>query len=369
VIIGGGIGGVTAALALKQAGLSVSVYEAHPSLAADTGAFLTLAGNGVAALGQIEGAAPAREAGFGLRELLLLDAEGAELAKRPLAGGFRCLRWVELCATLQAQARRIGIPVLHKARLETAIEDSDGVTAGFADGSTTRGDLLIGSDGLNSTLRGLIDPAAAPRRYAGQRVFYGYSFDAPGRMTMIRGKRTAFGYAVSPAGETHWFCRVTAAELPPSRLAETAASTWRDRLLAALRTDSLGDDRTPAAGIVASTPDGIRVTNAYDLPDVPRWHTGRMLLIGDAAHAASPATGQGASLAIEDAVVLAKALRDVEGIGAAFSRYERLRRPRVAHNIETSARLSGGQYSPPAQRPISEPELAHQLDWNTFLGA
>ena len=373
VIIGGGIGGVAAALALHQAGLGVTVYEAHPRLAAGSGAFLTLASNGMAALGQLDAARSASEFGFPLTELTILDETGAEVVTRPLPGSadpqtrYRCLRWVELCAALQSEARHREIRIQHGNRLESAAEDSTGVTVTFADGSTTRADLLIGADGLNSTLRPLIDPAVAPPRYAGQRVYYGYSFDAdpsggPARITMVRGHRTAFGYAVSPSGETYWFARVSADELPAARLAETSPGARREWLLSALRPDP-----TPAAEIVAATPDRIRVTNAYDLPDVPCWRTERMLLIGDAAHAASPATGQGASLAIEDAVVLAKALRDSRGIGPAFDLYERLRRPRVAHNVTASAQMSRGEQSPTGPRPLSDAELAHQLDWNSPL--
>ncbi|WP_367115163.1 FAD-dependent oxidoreductase [Actinophytocola sp.] len=94
------------------------------------------------------------------------------------------------------------------------------------------------------------------------------------------------------------------------------------------------------------------VTNANDLPDVSRWHTDRVLIIGDAAHAASPATGQGASMALEDTVVLAKAFRDTGAVAEALAAYERLRRPRVEANIATSARLTTGHSRPgPSRRP------------------
>jgi 2-polyprenyl-6-methoxyphenol hydroxylase-like FAD-dependent oxidoreductase len=95
-----------------------------------------------------------------------------------------------------------------------------------------------------------------------------------------------------------------------------------------------------------------------------------MLLIGDAAHAASPATGQGASMAIEDAVILAKALRDSNDLDQARQLYERLRRPRVEQNVAASARLSSGQAqtsSGPRPSPRTDVQLMQQLDWNTPL--
>jgi 2-polyprenyl-6-methoxyphenol hydroxylase-like FAD-dependent oxidoreductase len=180
---------------------------------------------------------------------------------------------------------------------------------------------------------------------------------------MIRGSSTAFGYTVSPAGETYWFARLAADELAPDEIADSTPGQWRDRLLPALRAD-----RTPAADIVAAT-DDLLATNAYDLPSVPVWRGDRALLIGDAAHAASPATGQGASMALEDAVVLAKALRDNDSVESALALYERLRRPRVEHNIAASAALTARQTSParpPAAAPTDD-QLRQQLDWRTAL--
>jgi 2-polyprenyl-6-methoxyphenol hydroxylase-like FAD-dependent oxidoreductase len=124
----------------------------------------------------------------------------------------------------------------------------------------------------------------------------------------------------------------------------------------------LRKDDTAAADIVAAT-GRLMATNAHDLPDVPRWHTDRVLIIGDAAHAASPATGQGASMALADAVVLAKAFRDTGP--DAFAVYERLRRPRVAANIAVSAGLSTGHSRPRSQpSPRDDEELLRQLDWD-----
>jgi 2-polyprenyl-6-methoxyphenol hydroxylase-like FAD-dependent oxidoreductase len=130
---------------------------------------------------------------------------------------------------------------------------------------------------------------------------------------------------------------------------------------------------TPAADIVAATGDQLMVTNARDLPGLRHWSAGRMLVIGDAAHAASPATGQGASMALEDAVVLAKALRDTADRGRALQLYEEIRRPRVEQNIATSARLSARQPPERERPPTAQPsirqdtQLMRQLDWDTPL--
>jgi 2-polyprenyl-6-methoxyphenol hydroxylase-like FAD-dependent oxidoreductase len=78
--------------------------------------------------------------------------------------------------------------------------------------------------------------------------------------------------------------------------------------------------------------------NTYDLPHVPSWHRGRLVLLGDAAHAPQPSSGQGASLALEDAIALARCLRDVRPIQEAFAAYERLRRDRVERVVAHGAR-------------------------------
>lgn len=393
LVVGGGIAGTAAALALHKAGQEVAVYEAHPDSAEDIGAFLTLASNGLRALAQIDASDAVTSIGFPLTSMRVVDATGAESAHVPLgeAGDpllrYRCLRRGELNAALQAEAVRRGVEIVHGARLASVEQAPDGgadgpgapgaVTAHFADGGTATGDLLLGADGLNSTVRRLTAPAAQPC-YAGQRVFYGYTADAPvsdvdetACITMIRGSTAAFGHMTSPEGETYWFARVSADEpLTADEIAHAGPGHWRDLLVPLLRADP-----TAAAGIVAATKAPVLVTNATEMPNGAPWRSGRTLLIGDAAHAASPATGQGASMALEDAVILAKCLRDAPDLGSALALHEALRRPRVEHNTTVSGNISRGVHTsrprpsggPPPSRP-GDDELIGQLEWSTSLG-
>ncbi|WP_323375423.1 FAD-dependent oxidoreductase [Streptomyces sp. RB17] len=378
LVIGGGIAGTAAALGLHKAGYDVTVHEAHPDTAEDIGAFLTLASNGMRALAQLGAADAVTAVGFPLTSLRLLDSDGTELTHAPLGEvavpglRYRCLRRGELNAALQQEAARRGIRVCHGARLAGVTDGPHGVAARFADGSTAHADLLVGADGLNSTVRRLLTPGVRPR-YAGQRVFYGYTGTAPdadgtGVITFVRGSETTFGQAVSPAGQTYWFARVSTGPLPVGGSAHP--SPWREELLPLLRKDS-----TPAADVVAASQGPVMVTNATELPLGTVWHTGRVLLIGDAAHAASPATGQGASMALEDAVVLAKALRDLPDPQTAFAAYERHRRPRVEHNITVSGGISRGGRNPARPGPVvarpAEPDeaLVRQLAWDSPLSA
>lgn len=381
IVVGGGIAGAGAALALHKAGLDVEVYEAHPDSAEDIGAFLTLASNGMRALAEVDASAAVTAIGFPLTSMRVLDDTGAEVARVPLGEAgtahlqYRCLRRGDLNAALQAEVTRRGIGIRHGARLVSVEDGPDTVTAHFADGSTATGDLLIGADGLSSTVRRLTAPDARPE-YAGQYVFYGYTDAVPETtqgetITMVRGSSVAFGYAVSPAQETYWFARVTDAPLAADALADGTPARWRDLLLPLLRKDS-----TPAADLVAATADRLMVTNATELPTGTSWRSGRTLVIGDAAHAASPATGQGASMALEDAVVLAKSLRDAPDTDAALALYERLRRPRVENNITVSGNISRGTHTPSGpggrgaggNRP-GDDELVRHLEWGTDLSS
>ncbi|WP_225810177.1 FAD-dependent oxidoreductase [Streptomyces spinosus] len=377
LVIGGGIAGTATALGLHKAGVDVTVYEAHPDTAEDIGAFLTLASNGMRALAELDATHAVTAVGFPLTSLRLLDSRGTELAHAPLGEAddpalrYRCLRRGELNAALQGEAVRRGVRLRHGARLVSVTDGPYVVTAHFADGSTATGDLLVGADGLNSTVRHLLVPGVRPG-YAGRRVYYGYTASAPepgpdGAITMVRGGTTAFGYAVSPAGEAYWFARTGGAPLPAGALAAPPA-VLRAQLLPLLRKDD-----TPAAALVEACADALMVTNATELPLGTTWHTGRVLLVGDAAHAASPATGQGASMALEDAVVLAKALRDLPDVRVACAGYERLRRPRAERNISVSGGLTRGTRVPsgraPGVSPPTGPEewLVRQLAWDTPL--
>lgn len=350
LIVGAGVAGTAAALALRRAGFDPVVFEGHPDSAEDIGAFLTLAGNGTRALAELDVAKAVGRVGFPLHTL-----EFREISRA--LEGQRCLRRADLCRVLQTEAARRGIPVHHGKKLLSISEDADGVTARFADSGIARGDLLIGADGLNSTVRKLLNPGGPEPRYAGQQVFYGYARlrtppCEPGRIVMVRGASTNVGYTVSPGREVWWFARVRGEPLPWS---ERLGPAWRARLLALLR-----QEETPCAAIVEASRGPLLGTNARDLADVPVWHTDRTVLLGDAAHAASPATGQGASMALEDAIVLAKALRDTD---SPFATYERVRRPRVSYNTEASARLTDGRAPQDAPPPVGEEELSRQLDF------
>ncbi|GAA1178551.1 FAD-dependent monooxygenase [Pseudonocardia alaniniphila] len=373
VIIGGGIAGAVTAVALHKAGIGSTVYEAYPTLADDVGAFLTLGVNGMDALAAVglDGAVAA--AGEPARRIEVYDADGAKVGEGPLTGADshdlvpRTFLRSALYRVLLDEAERRGVRVERGRRLVDATTSDGQVHAVFADGSHAHGDLLVGADGVWSVTRGLLDADAPAPRYTGQHIVYGFSTVAPVAVPadtyrMVRGRRAFFGVIGGPRGGLWWFARVPAPELTKTELADMTTQWWQDRLVGVF-----GDDGGPAVEVVAAT-DRIVGHNDHDIATVPLWHRGRMTIAGDAAHAASPSAGQGASMAIEDSVVLAKCLRDVPGVPRAFATYEALRRPRVERLVEAAAALSSRK---PQQEPRKRSQgdgdwiRDHHIDWDS----
>jgi 2-polyprenyl-6-methoxyphenol hydroxylase-like FAD-dependent oxidoreductase len=215
--------------------------------------------------------------------------------------------------------------------------------------------VLVGADGLHSRVRSLIDPKAPRARYVGLLNAGGYAQGLnvpgkPGTMQMFFGKRCFFCYVPRPGGEVWWFAN-PARPREPSRedLAAMTQQQWRAELRQLFAADG-----TPAVDIIDSTPTIMAGWVTYDFSSVPHWHRDRMIIIGDAAHAASPSSGQGASMAIEDAIVLATCLRDEPTIAKAFAAFERQRRERVERVVAQGRRNGFGKTPGPLGRVLRD---------------
>jgi len=169
-------------------------------------------------------------------------------------------------------------------------------------------------------------------------------------MAMYFGRDAFYCHMKAPDGTLWWFANVPQVrELSAAELRQITDEQWRRRLLEAFAADT-----TPATAVIAATDTIVRPWNTYDFPTVPKWHTDRMVLVGDAAHAASPTSGQGASLAIEDALTLAKCLRDRPDPATAFVAYERLRRRRVEKIVADAKRRSSDKMPGPIGRTLRD---------------
>jgi FAD-dependent urate hydroxylase len=163
---------------------------------------------------------------------------------------------------------------------------------------------------------------------------------------MIFGRRAFFGYGLAPGGEVWWFANVPQPDEPArGSLAGIGTDTWRRRLI-----ELFAGDAGPAAQLVEATTHELSATPIHTMPHLPTWHTDRMIVIGDAAHAPSPSSGQGASLSIEDAVQLGKCLRDLPDTEPAFAAFEQVRRPRVERIVKQAARINNNKAATGAAR-------------------
>jgi 2-polyprenyl-6-methoxyphenol hydroxylase-like FAD-dependent oxidoreductase len=349
LIIGGGMAGPVTAIALRRAGIDSTVYEAYDRGADGVGAFLSLAVNGMAALRELGLHDLVRDKGFDTPKMVA-EMDGRRLAEfafgEPLSDGThnQTITRADLYGVLRDEAVRRGVPIEYGKRLATAESTPDGVVATFADGSTATGDLLVGADGLASATRAVIDPNAPAPRYVPLLNTGGYARGVElagedGVMHMFFGRRCFFSYVKRPGGEVWWFANPPQAEeMPASELAAITPEQWRARLR-----ELFADDDCPALEVLDATERIYSGWNTYDFPTVPVWHRDRMIIIGDAAHATSPASGQGASMALEDAVTLGKCLRDLPDVPSAFAAYERLRRERVERVVAQGKRNGDGK--------------------------
>jgi FAD-dependent urate hydroxylase len=373
VIAGAGVAGSVAGIALRKAGWEVDVYEPYQrSAGLSQGAFLTVAVNGLDALRAVEADHVVRRLGFPTGNIRFLTGSGKDLGRMAigprLADGTvtRTVKRSDLYAALYDLAVERGVVFRHGARLLDSQRGSPRVQARFSDGTTANGDVLIGADGLHSEVRRRIDPAAPGPRYTGLRNVgartrtdrLDVSAEATdGDYRMIWGRRCFFGYTVSPDGEIWWFANPHSGTEPTAdQLLADGQAALRDRLIEQLR-----GDRGPAADIVAGTDGPILHSNQYDLPAVPQWHRNGMVIIGDAAHAVSPSTGQGVSLACEDAVTLALCLRDEINVDAALTRYAKVRRDRVDRVTAWGAKMGANKSVGPVGRVIRDLVLPHIL--------
>jgi 2-polyprenyl-6-methoxyphenol hydroxylase-like FAD-dependent oxidoreductase len=273
-------------------------------------------------------------------------------------GGARSftLRRADLYRALHDEATERGIPVLTGKRFVGLAENATGVRAEFADGSTAEADVLIGADGIHSAVRRALDPAAPPPVYAGLVGNGGFapsvpSVDAPpGHYEMIFGRRAFFGYLVAPGDEVWWFANVPHRREPAR--GELAEVDWRPRLR-----ELFAGDAGPALDVIDATPEFVPMDAISSVRGLRRWHSRRVVLVGDAAHAPTPTSGQGASLSIEDGLVLAKCLRDHDEPAEAFLRYEAARRPRVEAIIKAAARNNSSKAAGPVGRVVRDAVL------------
>lgn len=341
LIVGGGIAGLSAAIALSRVGVRCTVVELKGS---PLGASLGISGRAAEALDELgiydacyQTSRPFQADSTALQQL---DAAGMLLSPGP-----RRVEWPgaktglgvyrpDFLNILADEAKRLGAEVRIGLKPLTLEERSDGVVAKLSDGSEDLYDLVIGADGLNSATRTMLFPEATEPDYSGQLSI---RWMAPGPAIegegWYHGSVGRVGFYYVPQGMIYVASVIAAAE--PKILSRTEVFELFSRLLDSYSADPIVELRrrlTADAGLICNSYYWTMLRNT--------WHRGRTLLIGDAAHATTSHMGMGGGMALEDSVVLAQCIASAATLPDALATFMQRRYERVRTVVETSVAAS-----------------------------
>jgi 2-polyprenyl-6-methoxyphenol hydroxylase-like FAD-dependent oxidoreductase len=335
-IVGGGIGGLATAIALRKVGFDVDVYERSEELK-EEGAALSLWPNALRSLEEIDSSVfrRVRNNGHPLRRLLMKDASGeniktVHLPEAELEGNaiLRSELQTALAQAIPPKAIHLNHRFLHLVSRPSSVE------LHFQNGASTEVDFVVGCDGIHSAVRKSLEVKCRLTR-RGYSVWRGMTWlkpqfvlqrlglDQDGDFSESYGHGQRFGILRLGPDRIHWYA-VANESLLRRGISDSASvlqlfSGWHD----------------PITELIATAESIIR-TKVQDRWSSPRWTRGRIATLGDAAHPISPNFGQGACLAIEDAVVLADCLRSASDIPRALRQYEKRRHLRCLEIFLTS---------------------------------
>lgn len=338
LIVGGGVGGMSAAIMLRKNGMAVDLIDIDPQWRV-YGAGITITGPTLRALSQVgiyDELAKFAYVGEGIQ---ICDTQGSKVRQLPtpipaeagVCGSGGVMRPV-LHRILSARVKESGADVRLGLTVDSLEQDEDGVDVRFSDGSTGRYDLVVGADGIYSRIRGLIFPEAPKPEYTGQSAW---------RMVAKRPPEIDRRHYFLGGPHKVGFTPVSDDEMYLFLLEGTPQIFRKDHELK----QALKDLLAGYGGLLAEMRDNIsdesqivfRPLEAFFLP--APWHQGRVLLIGDAAHPTTPQLASGAGIAVEDALVLAEELQADLPIADILDSFTRRREERCRLVVEGSIEI------------------------------
>jgi FAD-dependent urate hydroxylase len=352
LIVGGGIAGLTLARALHRHGYSAELVERSPTWRA-IGAGILLHANGMRMLRALDLGTPVEQAGAVVRRWSFCDQQGELLCETDLqalwgkVGPCIGIARASLQEVLLAGA---AIPCRLGTAITSLTQDEQRVWVSFSDGSSGDYDLVVGADGLASTVRRLALDATPPG-YTGLMVWRGLAPHYQPNMQVLLGEGCVFGLVPMGNGQTYGFGIAGSPRLhdPLEGRLERARSRFA----------AFGG---PVPAYLASLSCDEQLHCApIEWVELEQWHVGRIVLVGDAAHAGPPMMAQGGCMAMEDACVLAEVLDEAESVESALSSYASRRRPRADWVQQQSRAWAESYRLPPANRDALLREQGDQI--------
>jgi 2-polyprenyl-6-methoxyphenol hydroxylase-like FAD-dependent oxidoreductase len=357
LVIGGGIGGLTSAIALRRRGFAVTVIEKDPAWSV-YGVGITQQGNALRAIDALGILRRYVAAGFGFDAVEVYAPDGTRLAR------------VHSPRLLADYPASLGIarPALHRVLGDAAIEAGAHVRLGvtavtiseevgqvgirFSDGSEETYDLVVGADGIYSQTRTTIFPDAPAPQFTGQGVWR-YNLPRPADLDAMHVYNGPTGAGLVPISHDTMYIYATSPEPGnPRHPKDRLAALMRQRFSGCAPTvRELAEEITDDDAVVYRPLETLLIEGS--------WHKGRIVLLGDAAHATTPHLGQGAGLAIEDSVVLAEELSRYDDIESALRAYRNRRFERCAYIVGASLAICRGQLGegPPVDNAQASAEM------------
>lgn len=337
-IVGGGIGGLTLAIAMQRQGYQVKVYESAVDIK-PLGAGIMLAANAIKALSEIGIAEDVITKGKVLRKLIIKDLHGKIISETDSERIKLRYGLINNFTIHRADLHDVLLQKLQPGTLELGkgcidFKQNDGVTLHFEDGTTAHADYVIASDGIHSVFRKKLLPESQPR-YAGYTCWRAVIDNVPADFNYEEtietwGAGSRFGIVPLNGKRVYWFACINA---PVNDQAKRAYKV--DDLL-----KHFGEFHDPVSKILMRTKDEQVIwSDIHDLAPIKKFAFGNVVLMGDAAHATTPNMGQGACMAIEDAAVLANCLDEYSSPEEAFYHFEKQRITRTTKIVNTSWRL------------------------------
>ncbi|WP_422058168.1 FAD-dependent oxidoreductase [Sphingomonas sp.] len=357
LVIGGGIGGLTAAIALRAKGFDVTVIERDPDWSV-YGVGIIQQSNVIRAMAQLGLIDEYVASGVGFDAVEIFTPTGVKVARVPtprLVDGYPANMGIGRPALHKILGDRTiasGAKVLLGVTATELNDDGSGVDVTLSNGGRARFDLVIGADGVYSQTRAALFPDLAGPQFTGQAVWR-YNLPRPADLDALHVYNGPTGVGLVPVSEALMYIYVTTPEPDNPRYPrEGLAAVMRSKMAGcAPYIRELSELVTDDSGVVYRPLEGMLVEG--------EWHRGRIALLGDAVHATTPHLGQGAGMAIEDSLVLAEELARHDTVESALTAYRNRRFDRCAYIVRSSLAICMGQLG--KGPPIDNAKATHEM--------